>query len=208
MCNPETCAVVFDSEDELGESAESFNRPIKTLSEVLHEQSDRQSFSEMLTSHLELEVLASEMLRHMVKAVQASGGAILTEHGGELTVTATQAMKKGHAIAENKLIHRAAKMSERQLIRFPADIVPYGVIDEFQPRELIIEPILYKQVLPGIIALGGSYAQADFDRVSAMEVQAAQLCWQVPQMLTLEEIEEILGIAGGDLAYADTFPGF
>jgi hypothetical protein len=94
-------------------------------------------------------------------------------------------------------------MSERQIIRFPADIVPDGVIDEFQPRELIIEPILYKQVLPGIIALGGSYAQADFDRVSAMEVQAAQLSWQVPQMLTLEEIGEILGIAGGDLAYAD-----
>jgi hypothetical protein len=94
MCNPETCAVVVDSEDELGESAESFNRLVKTLSEVLHAQSDRLSFSEMLTSHLELEVLASDMLRHMVKAVQASGGAILTEHGGELTVTATQAMKK------------------------------------------------------------------------------------------------------------------
>ncbi len=53
------------------------------------------------------------------------------------------------------------------------------------------------------VELGGSYAQADYDRVAAMEVQAAPLAWQMPQMLTLDEIGQILGIAEGDLCYAD-----
>ncbi len=53
------------------------------------------------------------------------------------------------------------------------------------------------------VELGGSYAQADYDRVAAMEVQAAPQSWQVAQMFTLDEIGEILGIAGGDLSYAD-----
>ncbi len=53
------------------------------------------------------------------------------------------------------------------------------------------------------VELGGSYAQADYDRVAAMEVQAAPLAWQVPQMLTLNEIGQILGVAGGNLYYLD-----
>jgi len=54
------------------------------------------------------------------------------------------------------------------------------------------------------VELGGSYAQADYDRLAAMEVQAAPLAWQVPQMLTLDEVGQILGVAGGDLFFADS----
>lgn len=49
------------------------------------------------------------------------------------------------------------------------------------------------------VELGGGYAQTDYDRVAAMEVQAAPLSWQIPQVLTAEEMGNILGIAGGDL---------
>lgn len=55
----------------------------------------------------------------------------------------------------------------------------------------------YKQT----VALGGGYAQADYDRVAAMQVKAAPLSWQIPQMLTLEEMGQILGVAGGGLFY-------
>ncbi|HPF88072.1 MAG TPA: peptidoglycan-binding domain-containing protein [Candidatus Limiplasma sp.] len=57
----------------------------------------------------------------------------------------------------------------------------------------------YKQV----VALGGTYAQADYDRLAAMEVQAGPLAWQMPQMLTLAEMAEILGVAEAELAFAD-----
>ena len=51
------------------------------------------------------------------------------------------------------------------------------------------------------VELGGGYAQADYDRVAAMEVQAAPLKWQVPQMLTLDEMGQTLGVAGGNLFF-------
>ncbi len=51
------------------------------------------------------------------------------------------------------------------------------------------------------VELGGGYAQADYDRLAAMEVQTAPLAWQVPQMLTLEEMGGILGVEGGNLLY-------
>ena len=55
----------------------------------------------------------------------------------------------------------------------------------------------YKQT----VELGGGYAQADYNRVAAMQVKAAPLSWQMPQMLTLEEMGQILGVAGGGLFY-------
>lgn len=51
------------------------------------------------------------------------------------------------------------------------------------------------------ISLGGAYAQADYDRLAALQVQAAPLSWQVPQMLTPDEMGRIIGVAGGDLFY-------
>lgn len=49
------------------------------------------------------------------------------------------------------------------------------------------------------VELGGGYAQADHDRLAAMEVQAAPLSWQVPQMLTPREAGEIMGVGGDGL---------
>jgi uncharacterized protein YdbL (DUF1318 family) len=57
----------------------------------------------------------------------------------------------------------------------------------------------YKQV----VDLGGTYAQADYDRLAALEVKAGPLGWQVPQMLTLSEMAVILGVAEDALAFSD-----
>ena len=57
----------------------------------------------------------------------------------------------------------------------------------------------YKQV----VDLGGAYAQSDYDKLAALEVKAGPIGWQVPQMLTLQEMASVLGVAEGDLVYAD-----
>ena len=49
------------------------------------------------------------------------------------------------------------------------------------------------------VELGGAYAQADYDRLAVLVVQAAPISWQVPQMLTPEEVGEILHVGGGDI---------
>lgn len=61
------------------------------------------------------------------------------------------------------------------------------------------DPALREQALADYlktVELGGGYAQADHDRLAAMDVQAAPLKWQVPQMLTPREAGEIMGIGG------------
>ena len=154
-CTPENCAITVDSQDELGESAEAFNRLIYTLSDVMEAQTDLQQFSEMLTAHLDLEMLAYETLQHLVKGTQASGGAILAEHNGELDVITSYAMQDSANLANNAMVLHTLNTHERQIIRFPEGIVLDGVITDYHPRELLVEPIMYKQVLIGIILLAG-----------------------------------------------------
>jgi len=164
-CTAESCMIDVDSEDELGDSAKSFNQLIGTLSGVLETQTEIQLFAEMLAANLELEVLASEALRRLIANLQASGGAILIEHGGELRLVASQSITDDRALAGNARILRAVRTLERQVVEFPPEVILDGVIAGFRPKELLIEPIIYKHVLLGVLILasvsGFSVAQMD-----------------------------------------------
>ena len=153
VCDPVKCLINIDSEDELGESADSFNRLIMTLSEVLDLNSEIQLFSEMLTSHLELDALSREALSQLIKNTGAIGGAILTEKSGELVLQAAESIKDQVSLENNERLLNTMKTHQRQLIHFPADLIINGVIVDFRPCELLIEPILYKQTLLGLIIL-------------------------------------------------------
>jgi len=155
MCTPETCRIDVDSEDELGESAESFNRLITTLSGVLEAQNRLQRFSEMLTSHLELSVLTNKTLQSLICDTDASGGAILIENNGEFTVNASLSMKNEKMLETNPLVLHTMKTKSRFIVRYPEEVVLDGIIIDYRPQELIVEPVVYKQVLLGVIILAG-----------------------------------------------------
>ena len=55
QCTAEDCLIDVDSEDEIGESAAAFNRLVESLAHSMETQAAVRSFSEMLTSQLELE---------------------------------------------------------------------------------------------------------------------------------------------------------
>ncbi len=109
-----------------------------------------------------------ETLHKLLSTLQASGGMILIEKNAELFIAASFAMKDEKCILDNAVVKHTMKTSERQVLQFPADIVLDGVLTEYQPKELIVEPILYKQVLIGVIVLGSvtSFSSNALDRLS------------------------------------------
>ncbi len=155
-CTPDNCLIDVDSDDELGESANSFNKLVVALADVLRLNSEIHHFSNILTSHLEIDALSDEALNNLIRFTGAVGGAFLIEKGGELVVKAAVAIKEPGQLAKNDRLLYAMKTHERQTIRFPDDVRINGVIVDFQPNELFIEPILYKNTLLGILVLVGS----------------------------------------------------
>ncbi len=78
-CSPQDCLIAVDSDDEIGESAEAFNKLVTALSESMETQAADRLISQALTSHLELDALAEKALEQFLLPTGAIGGAILCE---------------------------------------------------------------------------------------------------------------------------------
>ena len=152
-CTPEACSIVVDSEDEIGESAASFNRLVEALSASMKTQLAVRSFSEMLTSQLEIESLAEEALRQFHEHAGAAGGLILYEAAGELKIAAARGLRDPGAVAASGHVDAAVRGGERQVITIPDDVRLEGVVADFRPGEVHVYPVTYKSVPLGVVVL-------------------------------------------------------
>lgn len=159
-CTPEECSIVVDSEDEIGESALAFNRLVGALSVSMRIQLAVRSFSEMLTSQLEIESLAEEALRQFFEHAGAAGGLILYEAAGELKVAAARGLRDPQSVAASGHVDAAVRSGERQVITIPDDVRIEGVVADFRPGEVLVFPITYKSVPLGVVVLAtvGTFA--------------------------------------------------
>ena len=169
QCTAEECLIDVDSEDEIGESAAAFNRLVESLAHSMETQAAVRSFSEMLTSQLELEGLAQQALQQFIEHTGAAGGAILCESGGELSVTASHGLKDSDSLAQSDHIRRAVRTGESQVIRMPDDIQVDGVMTHFRPSEIAILPAMYKGIPLGVILLATADS-FDSDAKTRMEL--------------------------------------
>ena len=155
-CTPESCSIVVDSEDEIGESAAAFNRLVEALANSMRIQQAVRSFSEMLTSQLEIESLAEEALRQFFEHAGVAGGLVLYESGGELHVAASRGLRDPQAIAASGHVGTAVRSGSRQVITIPEDVRLEGVLADFRPGEVRVYPVTHKSVLLGVVVLAAT----------------------------------------------------
>lgn len=83
-CSAEDCHLTVDSTDAIGRSSASFNSLVDTLSSSLQLEMQIRSYTRMLTTHLEVEVLCQKALSSLLELFSIDGGAVLVESGGSL----------------------------------------------------------------------------------------------------------------------------
>jgi diguanylate cyclase (GGDEF)-like protein len=152
-CSPQACSIAVDSEDEIGESALAFNRLVEALSASMTTQIAVRSFSEMLTSQLEIEALADEALRQFFDHTGAAGGLILYEAAGDLTIAASRGLRAPEAVAASGHVDAVVRTGQAQIIAIPQDVLIEGVVADFRPGEVRVCPIAYKGVPLGVVVL-------------------------------------------------------
>ncbi len=155
-CTPERCRVDVDSEDEIGESAQSFNNLVDAFAVSQRAEAAYRSFSELLGSYLDLDELANHALEQVLEHMNAGAGAILVEVDGEINVSASHGIRSPKSLVESDHVRRALRSEKRQIVILPDDVAVEGVLADFRPREVIVEPILYKHVPLGAIVLASS----------------------------------------------------
>jgi HAMP domain-containing protein len=76
-CDPESCVLPVDSEDEVGTTSAAFNRLIRTLARSHEIETAMRAFSVVLSTEFELEGLARASLDGLLRQTRADAGAIL-----------------------------------------------------------------------------------------------------------------------------------
>ena len=152
-CTPENCSLKVDPDDEIGDSALAFNRLVDSLTVSMRTQAAVRSFSEMLTSRLDIESLAENALRQLFEHTGAAAGLVLYESSGELKVAASRGLRDPEPVAKSSHVEVAARTGERQVISIPDDVRVEGVVADFRPAEVIVFPVIYKSVPLGVVVL-------------------------------------------------------
>ena len=157
-CTPEECLLEIDSDDEIGESAQAFNHLVEALSSSQKTEAAVREFTKMLTSELDLEALSTQALALLMQQTEADAGAIFIETGGRMVSAASHAIRSPNSIVSSDHIRKALKTKKRQIISLPQNLTLQGVLVDFQPQEIIVNPLVHKQAPLGAIVLASTAA--------------------------------------------------
>ncbi len=155
-CSETECMIPIDSDDVIGESARSFNDLVRTLSNSIRNEKSIKDYNEMLSNKLEVVNLTSSALSHILKFINAEAGAILHEEGGELILSASQNIESAEDLCKDPTVLMVMNSKTRQILNLPENITISTSLVAFRPSEVIVEPLLYKDFVIGVVISASS----------------------------------------------------
>ena len=198
-CTPEACFLTVDSEDEIGKSGKAFNFLVQALAASHKNDAAVRSFSAMLASQLDLDTLVNEALQQLLQHTEADAGAILIAAEGQIKIAASQGIRTPDSLKSSDHVRRALQTQKRLCVALPENVAVEGVLTDFRPREVLVEPILYKGVPLGAIILASATGFADevksrldlFDQGMALALNNALT---YDRLQTLAALDPLTGI--------------
>jgi diguanylate cyclase (GGDEF)-like protein len=147
------CFIKLDSDDVIGDCAEAFNSLVRSLAKAFRSEAAVRNFTEMLSSKLDLDELGAEALDKLIENMNAAGGAIIVDKEGELSVLSSFGINMPEKMIENNIVWSVIKNRKRLVIHLPEDISLSSAIVSYRPKTVLIEPILYKEIVLGVVVL-------------------------------------------------------
>jgi len=193
VCTPEACFITVDSEDEIGESGKAFNYLVETLAASHKNDADVRSFSAMLASQLDLDLLVEEALQQLLRHTDANAGAILLATEGHMKMATSQGIRSADSLADNDHIRRALQIKMRISVTLPENVAVEGVLTDFRPREVIVDPVLYKGVPLGVIILASAVGFTDKAR-SSLDLFCQGMALAMNNALTHDRLQKLAAL--------------
>ncbi|HPR73859.1 MAG TPA: GGDEF domain-containing protein [Bacteroidales bacterium] len=155
--------VIEESDDCFGQMADTFNELVSTLAETLHFQKGHRQYIESLSENLDLSQLSECALSALLELSGSSAGSVLIEKDGELCTTSSIGIKNPENLNANRLVLQVLRKGTREIIKFPENIILDGVLTDYKPLQIIIEPIIFNGINSGVLILASvSEIQNDF----------------------------------------------
>ncbi len=192
-CSPEECYIAIDSADEIGESARAFNNLVEALAASHQSEEAVREFSGLMASQLELEVLTDQALHKLMGHAQASAGALLVETEGELTLASSHGLRDAADLGSSDHVRVALRTGQRQRVVLPPDLAVEGVLADFRPQEVLVEPVMYKAVPIGAIILAAGEPFGE-DALRRLDLLRSALALALNNALAHERLQRLAAL--------------
>jgi two-component system cell cycle response regulator len=160
-CDATECTLPVDSNDEVGSSAAAFNVLIATVARSHELEVATRRFSQVVSSHLDLEVLGREALTVILADTNAMAGALLLERGDGLEALSSVGIRDPGAVAANGQVAESLRSNHIRSLRIDAEsVVIDSVLLEQAASEVLVVPVTFKDVPVGALVLASAKAFA------------------------------------------------
>ena len=192
-CTPKECHLPVDSEDAIGLSSKAFNTLVDTLGSSLQLEMQMRTYTNMLTSYLETNQLCQHALHNLLGVFDFSGGAILVERGGALEVESSLGLVKSKNLSENALVLQSLQTLKSRQIDIPDFIQVDGVVTTFRPSNVLVQPIVYKQLALGVMVLASSQPIPQ-EKLSNLDLFSSSLALALHNAMTHDQVQQLAAV--------------
>jgi len=192
-CDAEKCKITVDSQDEIGESAQAFNSLVETLFSSMETENALSEFTRLLGSQLAVRDLTEKALHQLLEHTHSAAGAIIIENDAVLEVAVSQGIRDVNRLLESDHVKSAVRNDRRVQLTLPSDVQIEGVLTDFRPREVIIQPVLYKDVILGLIVLASANDYGT-DELTRLNLFAQSLALALHNSLLFDRLERLAAL--------------
>lgn len=169
-CDPASCRVPVDSTDELGESADSFNRLVESLAESHRVNDGISAIGEALAAHLELAPLAESTLHELTLRTGIDGAALLVVNAGRVELAGSLGIQDPSGLTESDTVGNVIRSRAPRALHLPLDVALTGTVVTFVPAEVRVLPVRHGVAVVGVLVLASA---RPMDRESVAVIDSA-----------------------------------
>lgn len=160
-CQIDHCQIEVQSQDEIGVSAHAYNQLLGSLISAHETESVFNRFTQVMTENLEVESLSQKTIQLLIDSTHFEAAAVLIIQNSDLRVVANKGILNPEQLEDREIILEVIETGEPQYIRLPQHIHLDGVLTQFTPSEVHLEPIDFKGSHLGVIVAASGAIPAD-----------------------------------------------
>lgn len=203
-CDPDSCRIEVDSDDELGELALAFNRMLLALHRSHQVETALGAFGREMATHLEVQALAQASLELYRAHDGADAGAIFSEHAGELELAAHFGLEAPESLAERDLVREALRTGRPLRFELPEGCRIDAGLVQFAPAEVVSLPLSFGELASGVVVLARRRAAEPYEQVLG-RLFSRQLGVALHNAVTHQQLQRIAALDAMTGAYNRRF---
>jgi diguanylate cyclase (GGDEF)-like protein len=192
-CDNLTCHITVDSADAIGDSAIAFNRLVDTIASSLKMEMNLRAYTQMLSKHLDTEALCRNALETFLVDFRSESGAIFVIRGGDLSLIEAKGISEKSNLIHNALIQEVMIDEQDRILTLPDAIKLEGVLTKYRPRQVLIKPIKYKQIMLGILLLGKA-EEFEASKISMLDIFCNGLGLALHNAITYDQVQRLAAL--------------